>query len=262
MTPRSSSPSGRAEVKACWLTGPGRARDHNEDCLLVLQQVSTENGSLPNQEHDGCLAVFDGMGGHRGGEIASRAAADFLSAWTDWSLSGTRKVLQDANRRLFELANSNSDWHAMGATVAGLAFGSEGLLVFNVGDARVYKFSGGFLQPLTKDDSLHQVLLDAGQSSGERSQAQHAVLQSLGGRSDFTEIEPHVHLVRLKHPSRFMICSDGITDMLNADNLEAAVANRASCEECAKALYEAAIEAGGKDNLSVIVADIQPAISI
>jgi len=149
----------------------------------------------------------------------------------------------------------------MGATVAGLAFGSEGLLVFNVGDARVYKFSGGFLQPLTKDDSLHQVLLDAGQSSGERSQAQHAVLQSLGGRSDFTEIEPHVHPVRLKHPSRFMICSDGITDMLNADNLEAAVANRASCEECAKALYEAAIEAGGKDNLSVIVADIQPSVS-
>jgi protein phosphatase len=257
-----ASPPVEARLEAYVLTGPGKEHDHNEDAVLALQEVLTGQVGRNVQHQAGawCLGVFDGMGGHHGGEVASRDAAGFLSVGRDWSLEGTQRVLREANRRLFERACADPSLHAMGATTAGLVFGPDGLLVFNVGDARVYRFNGGFLQPLTEDDSLHQVLVSAGQSSGERGATQHTILQSLGGRSEFTEIEPHVNPVRLRGSTRFLICSDGITDMLDADALEAAVNNRASCEECARALYEAALAAGGKDNLSVIVADIQPLI--
>lgn len=245
------------------MTGPGRHHDHNEDAVMVASEVITgeREGRRQSRAASWCLAVFDGMGGHHGGEIASREAATCLSNWHDWGMAGVAEGLRSCNRQLYEMAKANPEWHAMGATVAGLAYGPDGLLAFNVGDARVYRFNGGFLQPLTKDDSLHQVLLDSGQAAGERSAVQHTILQSLGGRSDFTEIEPHVSPVRLRTASRFLICSDGITDMLDADSLEAAVQDRATGEDCARSLYEAALQAGGKDNLSVIVMDIKPTAS-
>lgn len=245
------------------MTGPGRQHDHNEDAVLVMSEVITgeREGRRQCSAASWCLAVLDGMGGHQGGEIASREAAGCLSNRHDWGMAGVVEGLRGCNRRLYEMAKANPEWHAMGATAAGLAYGLDGLLAFNVGDARVYRFNGGFLQPLTKDDSLHQVLLDTGKAIGERSEIQHTILQSLGGRSDFTEIEPRVNPVRLRTASRFLICSDGITDMLDADSLEAAVQGRVTCEDCARSLYEAALQAGGKDNLSVIVVDIKPTIS-
>jgi len=246
-----------------YITGSGQQLSHNEDSLLLLEGVAfgerERAGTLASAElGSGALAVVDGMGGNLGGEVASKHVVDILARWRDWTGAGVTVALRKLNLELYELGSRRPELYSLGATIAGLAIGPDGLLAFNVGDARVYRLSGGFLQPLTKDDSLHQVLVDAGQADGQRAESEHSILQCLGGRVDFTEIEPHVHPVRLLCESRFIICSDGISDMLDADAMEAALRGRNTCEEGARGLYEAALAAGGKDNLSVIVADITP----
>jgi serine/threonine protein phosphatase PrpC len=259
MTQPTSIPA-RAKLVCHALTGLGRVRTHNEDAVLVAGRLLTGDGALAAETGEGWwgLAVVDGMGGNEGGEVASDMVVRRLADWTDWSVAGVAEALRALNRELHEFGLARPELRGLGATIAGLAWGPDGLLAFNVGDARVYRFNGDFLQPLTKDDSLHQVLVEAGQAQGERSAAQHTVLQCLGGRPDYAEIEPHVHPVRLRGPARFLVCSDGITDMLDADALEAAARGGATCEACARVIYEAALAAGGADNLSVIVADVAP----
>jgi serine/threonine protein phosphatase PrpC len=249
-----------AEMSAFAITGRGCVRAQNEDAVLVSEAVLTGE-SFRTSEISGSgwvLAVADGMGGHAGGEVASETVVRKLSRPRDWSMAGAIEALKEANRELYDAAGARPELIGMGATVAGVAFGPDGLLAFNVGDSRVYRLAGGFMQPLTKDDSLHQLMVDSGVASGERPDTKHSILQSLGGSLAFSEIDPHVHRVRLIGKGRFCICSDGLTDMLDADALEAAVLGMESCEDCARALYNCALAAGGRDNISVIVADIAP----
>ena len=242
------------------LTGPGLSHDHNEDAVVLPGACFTGQrefaGSFSGAEWG--MAVLDGMGGNNGGETASAEVARTLAGWSDWSPPAVAVGLQQCNRALFDLGRREPTLAGLGATIAGLALSAAGLHAFNVGDARVHRWSGGFLQPLTKDDSLHQVLLDAGQAQGDRAATQHTILQCLGGRHEFVEIEPHLYPVRLRSAARFVVCSDGITDMLDLDAMEAALQGREDGAGAARALYAAALAAGGKDNLSVVVVDIDP----
>ena len=241
------------------VTGRGSAHDHNEDAVLVQRQVHIGEAQFKDAHATAAwgLAVVDGMGGNNGGEIASATVAQRLAVWENWSPDAVAAGLKDCNRELYDLGSNAPALAGLGATIAGLAYSNDVLHAFNVGDARVYRFSGGYLQPLTRDDSLHQVLVDAGKASGDRSAAQHTILQSLGGRPEFMEIEPHLYPITLQPSMRFVVCTDGITDMLDMDAMEAALQKEKDVEGAARALYEAALAAGGKDNLSVIVLDVE-----
>lgn len=227
--------------------------------MLVQRQVHMGESQFRGSHAEALwgLAVVDGMGGNNGGEVASETAAKHLATWRDWSPDAVTAGLKECNWELYDLGRQSPALAGLGATIAGLAYSNGALHAFNVGDARVYRFSGGYLKPLTRDDSLHQVLVDAGKASGDRSAAQHTILQSLGGRPEFMEIEPHLYPITLQPSMRFVVCTDGITDMLDMDAMEAALQKEKEVEGAARALYEAALAAGGKDNLSVIVLDVE-----
>lgn len=213
------------------------------------------------------VAVADGMGGHNAGEVASRLCMEALAKINNPTKENLIRTLNEANRSLYSQMEVNPGQAGMGTTVAGMAFGSDGLLCFHVGDSRVYRFQGGFLNQLTKDNSTAQVLEDIGvfEHGEPRPETMHTLTQAIGGRTHFVEIEPHVQEVRVKSHGKFIVCTDGLTDYTDLDSLEDAAGGEDLKEVC-QSLLEEAIHAGGKDNISIITLEIssetspQPAV--
>ena len=129
-------------------------------------------------------------------------------------------------------------------------------MVFHVGDCRVYQQMGGDLRQLTRDDSTAQILVDSGERSAGEIRNDHSLTQALGGRAYWQPIRPHVEVVKIQATSRFLICSDGVTDFLNLKALEAAVLPMLPPIECANRLVESSSKTAQKDNISLIVADV------
>lgn len=171
------------------------------------------------------------------------------------------KVLSELNRKLTEVGRGDPQSAGMGATVAGLACGVDGLFAFNVGDARVYRKQDGYLRQITKDDSVAQLLVEMGRADPDEVRAAnfHRLTQAIGGRSRLTPIEPHIESVKLNGPQRFLLCTDGLTDMVDIDQMEQIVSRNGNAVGAASDLFRAAMEAGGNDNTTIIVADIGPA---
>jgi serine/threonine protein phosphatase PrpC len=151
----------------------------------------------------------------------------------------------------------------MGASVAGIACGREGAFLFNVGDARVYREQDGFLQLVTKDDSIAQLLVETGQAAPDevRPANIHQITQAIGGKSEPTPIAPHIEALKLTRPRRFLLCSDGLTDMVAIDRMENILSKHSPATEAVAELFRAAMEAGGEDNATIIVAEISLASS-
>lgn len=225
-------------------TDTGRVRTLNEDALLALPPV---------------FLVADGMGGHEAGDVASRVVVEECSVLvgrTAVTIEDVQDCLERAVARMHELLGSRSG----GATVAGAAVatheGAPYWLVFNIGDSRVYRLSTEGLVQVSVDHSVVQELLDSGRLSEDEAVShaeRHVVTRALATDSSF---EPDYWLIPVAPEDRLLVCSDGLTDELDDTALHRILADEADPQTAAEALVEAAVAAGGRDNVSVVVVDV------
>ena len=230
-------------------TDVGRVRAHNEDCVLIRGTV---------------FVVADGMGGHAAGEVASRIAVETLGELADRPVLQVRDIVAqvgEANRRILESAARHPEQTGMGTTVAGLALvsvgGSRHWAVFNIGDSRVYRCLDGELSQVTVDHSEVWELVERGLITPEQAQThpgRNVVTRSLGrdpmGVVDTWVFPPYPGEV-------FVVCSDGLSNELSREQIEAVLAENADAQEAASELVRRAVEAGGRDNVTAIVVAVQ-----
>jgi PPM family protein phosphatase len=191
------------------------------------------------------------MGGHAAGEDASRLAAFRLSE-ASRQVKDEREMaalLRRINHEIFDAMGADSRRLGMGTTVAGLLIRRTDIIWFNVGDSRIYRYRDGFLRQLSIDD-----VPDREANCGGRS---HTITQALGGAHETVEVTPHVGREPLIAGWCYLLCTDGLTDHVDLNAIEAAVA--AGGEAAAKALFERAMAGGGRDNISIVLVCIEEA---
>jgi protein phosphatase len=237
-------------------TDTGRARSNNEDSVSV--------------DADNALAVLaDGMGGYNAGEVASNMATSFIKAelgrWllesgANASDADVRRAMDicvdNANRAIFNAANANPHYAGMGTTLVVAVFRDARLLIGHVGDSRAYRLRNGRLAQLTRDHSLLQEQLDAGLITHEQatlSGNKNLVTRAVGVE-DTVQLEMHTH--DALPGDLVVLCSDGLSDMVDESTLASLIQDRQGLESAAHALIDAANDAGGKDNIAVILARV------
>ncbi|MDH6591962.1 serine/threonine protein phosphatase PrpC [Variovorax sp. TBS-050B] len=236
------------------LTDVGLARTHNEDDLLVDAAL-------------GLVVLADGMGGYKGGEVASAMAVSLVHAsFARWSAQGglqapvrvVRRALQaatdEANSAILGASMSNADLRGMGTTMVLAAFRPQRVLVGHIGDSRCYRLRNNKLEQLTRDHSLRQQQLDAGAITAEEalvSPHRNLVTRAVG-------VEPQVVLEMHEHTARpddlYMLCSDGLSEMVPDAQLFAVLARDLGLQQKAELLVSVANDNGGRDNISVVLA--------
>jgi serine/threonine protein phosphatase PrpC len=238
----------------------------NEDAILAggdyFDGSSADPEKISLTRGPWIVAVSDGIGGHRGGAEASREVVETLARCTRVTPVTVTDTLQGLNRNFCSRGHVDSDLVAMGATVAGIGCGGRGLFAFNVGDSRVYCLQGGKLVQITRDDSEAEDLIDLGllqPYDGPRPGFLHALTQAIGGREEVVEIETHVHPLHVESLTRFLICSDGLTDMLHAPEIREILLAEQKPEKAVAELFDRAMNAGGVDNITLTVVEIDKA---
>ena len=225
-------------------THPGRKRRHNEDSYVVEPPV---------------FAVADGMGGAKAGEVASGLAASALKE-TGTDGSGEERVtqlIQEANRRVFRRANEDREASGMGTTMT-VALVEDGRVVFgHVGDSRAYLIRDGSIEQLTDDHSLVAELVRSGRLTPEEAEAhpQRSVITRAVGTEPDVDVDTFT--IEPEDGDLFLICSDGLTDMVDDGTIiDAIERHRDDLDEAAKALVGAANRVGGEDNITVLLVEV------
>ena len=233
------------------LSHAGLVRDHNEDSLVVgpwtLSATETETPQTLVFPLGTPLvvAVADGLGGHPSGEVASALVVRHLAQVGPLldSEETIRDELTACNRAVYAAADRDRELTMMGTTVAGVVITPDHAYTFNVGDSRVYVVAAEQLRQVSVDDSPALV-------NGRRSTA--IVTQTLGGNSEFTDIEPHIAGTPLDEDTLYLICSDGLTDLV-PDEVLGSVLTENEDGRAAFELWKAAMAAGGADNITLAV---------
>ncbi len=232
-------------------TDRGSVRSNNEDAVVVDQTL-------------GVAILADGMGGLQAGEVASAEAVDtvhkFLSAVAEIDERSLNEAIDTANTRIFDLAEFGDDIVALGTTLVvwtvTAALDGDRCIVANVGDSRAYRFRDTVLTQLTRDHSLIQQLIDSGALSDEQARnATHrnVITRAVGLEREVTvDIETH----DCRPGDLYLLCSDGLTDMLSDAAIEDvlkpdALVDQKTLADVADKLIEAANAAGGADNISI-----------
>lgn len=231
----------------------GLVRESNEDALLLLGPLGS-GGAV--------LAVADGMGGHQAGEVASGLAVEALqqlltgAAERDDAESALMDAVRHANRAIWEAARTDRAREGMGTTlVCALVAASGRAIVANVGDSRAYVVSGTRAEQVTADHSWVGDQVRAGRMTAddaEHSPYKHILSRSLGVTSD-VDVDVFTDLV-LGPGDALVLCSDGVSNHLGLEDFGAVVAASASAQEAAERLVDLALDRGGSDNATVVVA--------
>jgi serine/threonine protein phosphatase PrpC len=222
-------------------------RENNEDAVFASPRIA---------------AVADGVGGAAAGEVASRAMIGAIAELDAATLQEPLEValaaaVRRGNEAVASIARQQPDKAGLATTLAAVALDEDGnLLIASIGDSRIYRLSEGTLTLLTRDDSLVQELLD--QDAITEAEARNHPHRSVV--TDAIDGAPRVE-VRIDHVparlgDRLLVCSDGLSDVLRETAIAELLSTRPR-EEAAAQLTGAALEAGGKDNVSVVVADVQ-----
>jgi serine/threonine protein phosphatase PrpC len=232
----------------CAFTHRGRVRAQNEDTIAVGSWISPPEMSAPHAfDHPLAApllcAVADGMGGHRAGEVASRLVAFRLAQAGAHlvTVQRLRETLSRVNAELYETMAKDHSLAGMGTTVVGLVL-SRLLVRFNVGDSRLYRCGENGLSQLSIDDT------PPGPRAG-------LITQSLGGGDPGWPLRPHLFEEALPVPSRFLLCSDGLTDMLDDEDIEDCLTLPDG--KAAMQLFDLAMDAGGTDNVSIVLVRVE-----
>jgi serine/threonine protein phosphatase PrpC len=234
----------RIEITA--FTHRGRLRASNEDGITVAGWVAEAAMSQPRcSQHELTepllVALADGMGGHAGGEVASRYAIERLTRQPLDDEADIADALAAINVELYQTMATAPELLGMGTTVAGLLLTARRALWFNLGDSRVYRQRDDRLQQLSTDD------VPPGRRSG-------VMTQTLGGAHSFAPVSPHIGAEDLVVPVRYLLCSDGLTDMLSPEQIERVLADAGG--DSVRALFARAMAAGGSDNISIILVSV------
>jgi protein phosphatase len=277
--PLPAAPVHSLVVRAFGLTDPGRVRPKNEDHFLVadlsrmlhvrqtsLPQATTQQG----RSRGHVLLVADGMGGHNAGEVASALSVETVEAFVvellrrfsnlqaddeNGVIHDLREAVRQADARIFEEAREHPEFRGMGTTLT-VAFASgRRVFLFHAGDSRCYHLRGGSLQQVTEDHTLVAELVHSGAISPEQARHhphRHIVTNVLGG--DKAGVRVDVQRGTLEPGDVLLICSDGLTDMLDDGRLASVLTSEADPESACRRLVAEANEAGGRDNITAIVA--------
>jgi protein phosphatase len=207
------------------------------------------------------MAVADGMGGHKGGEVAARTAVDALNAnLVADTIEDLAAAVSSANRAVFDRARRDSGLEGMGTTIcaAGLVDvdGATKFGIAYVGDSRAYLLHDGNLSRLTEDHTLVAELIRQGElsASGARSHPHRGVLTRALGIGPEVEVDSVV--VAVVPGDRVLLCTDGLVNELDDANISSVLMSDAHARAAADELVRVAIEAGGNDNVSVVVIDV------
>jgi PPM family protein phosphatase len=240
--------AGRTALRWGGATHVGRVRSTNDDNYMARDDI-------------GLWAVADGMGGHRGGDVASAIACEAVGRnFADHTVDGLVEAIEQANQAVYETAAGDPDLTGMGTTMVALAVvdedGDEVLAVANIGDSRVYRYSVGELEQLTDDHSLVADLVREGSLSPEEAAIhpqRNIVTRALGVNDrvpvDILTVEPVAG-------DRFLLCSDGLFNEVPEPGIAAVLHRVDDPREAADELVDLAVDGGGRDNVTVVVVDV------
>ena len=269
------------DVELAAATHQGHVRENNEDSYLMmrfgrsLEKIATsldeylldQNYSLTGYG----LLVADGMGGMAAGEVASRLAIckllDLIIDTSDWTLAlkqnkDVKTIFQRMTQRFYEIdrtlrdeAKNDPSLHGMGTTLTVAGTLGNDLVLGHVGDSRAYLLRGNVFRQLTRDHTLAQALIDAGVATSDdpapRSM-RHVLTAAIGSLDERTE--PQVQRFRLVSGDQLLLCTDGLTEMVDDDLIANTLRDAASAELACQGLIDLALAGGGSDNITVVLA--------
>jgi protein phosphatase len=235
------------------LTDIGRRRENNQDQLLV-------------DDRHGVYAVADGMGGHAAGEVASQIAIEALEdamsvdEWRSGAASAQEifnkleEAFKEGNRRICESVVTRGEWRGMGTTIVALVASGDKALIGHVGDSRAYLLRDGRLVRLTNDHSWVSEQVRLGLLTDEEAHKhpmRNIITRALGNRD---ELEVDVTQERFLPGDIFLLCSDGLSSMLNDDEIRQTLSDQSrDPENACRMLVDQANDRGGDDNITVVV---------
>jgi PPM family protein phosphatase len=233
---------------------------------VAEQYAGTDTGRQRRANEDSHLAraplfvVADGMGGAQAGEVASRIAIEsFQDGLQDAAAPETAlaELTQRANAHIHELSHSNAEQAGMGTTLTAVYVGEREISIAHVGDSRAYRLRDGVLERLTEDHSLVDELLRQGRLTPEEAleHPQRSVITRALGPEGVVEVDTRSYSAR--DGDVYLLCSDGLTTMLAEDRLAELLLAHASLREAGEALIAAANEAGGRDNITVVLLRVE-----
>ena len=280
MSSANPAPQGEVIVHVFGRTDVGRTREHNEDAFVVAD-LSTDNATLQPEVRQhrvgpkgSLFMVADGMGGAAAGEIASAMAVDIVigelrTAWikpqpqnaatADAFVRALKQATKSANQQINAYAANHAEYRGMGttATIAGLL--GDTLYLAQVGDSRAYLVRNGEARQITKDQSLMQKLIEAGELTEEeaaQSERRNIILQALGPEATVKVDLTHQ---QVRRGDTLVLCSDGLSGQVSKDEIAAVVARESDLTAACKALIDRANANGGPDNITVIIARFEGA---
>lgn len=236
-------------MKSFYLTDAGKVRSHNEDSVIIVR----------NQNDDYLLAVADGMGGHRCGEVASSIAISYLGKHfqetfrnmnKEDAVEWIRQSVKEINRLIFNHAEEHPESKGMGTTLV-LAISTNDYVLFgNIGDSSGFAMKDNHIHKITYDHTLVNLLVTAGELTEEQAKEhpKRNVLMKALGANDPVEIDIFDCDIEV---SDILLCSDGLTNMLDQESIERVLLSDYSVEDKVIRLIKKAINRGGTDNVSV-----------
>ena len=228
-------------VEAGVATDIGRVRERNEDSFLVDPPL---------------YAIADGMGGARGGAVASGLALDKVEELSREGALDLAELVRAANRAVFERSVSDRSVSGMGTTLTAATVDDEGAHLAHVGDSRAYLLRAGAFRQLTSDHTLVNRMLKAGEITPQEADVhpqRNVLTRSVGTEPDVDVDELDVPLI---DDDRLLLCSDGLTNMVTESQIQAILESTPKPQEAADRLIKAANGAGGIDNITVVVIDL------
>lgn len=243
MTTNSNKNTAGQDISFGSRTDIGYVRDHNEDSLIIIPPL---------------FAVADGMGGHEAGEIASEITVNTLAelAPSHLDAEGLTAAVEAANYNVMKAPRQGIGRDGMGTTLTVAMLEGERLLIAQVGDSRAYLLHKGHLQQITRDHSLMADLIEAGQITPEEARVhpnRSVITRAIG--SDI-HMRPDIYELNVDAGDRILLCSDGLSSMISNNAIESIMRRQSDAQHCADELVTAALENGGADNVTVVVADV------
>ncbi len=254
-------PSPRPRLTLGWATDVGRQRSHNEDTVLVVELEQAGYHRIPPT---GLLILADGMGGHLAGEVASALAARIaaqhilqacLALLPTREHSASEPSLKEVLTEAFRSANERVTERVPGGgttLLCALILGNQAYIA-NVGDSRAYLVSPTGCRQITRDHSLVDIMVESGQMTAEEAvhHPQRNVLYRAVGQRGPLEVD--TFFCHIPPGGALLLCSDGLWEMVSEEEMARVVTTSSSLQEACEVLVEKANQAGGKDNISVIV---------
>ena len=225
-------------------TEVGHVREHNEDSLTVLPPL---------------FAVADGMGGHEAGEIASEITINTLNDLAPESADAEAlaRAVVAANLNVIKAPSQGIGREGMGTTLTAAILEKERLIIAQVGDSRAYLLHNGSLQQITRDHSLMADMIEAGQLTEAEARVhpnRSVITRAIG--SD-PHMQPDLYELNVETGDRLLLCSDGVCGMIEDSEIASIMRQTPSAQACADQLVEAALHAGGFDNATAVVVDVE-----